>query len=644
MIDFRPDLNPYNKFNELSPFKFHVREAFPYIEADFDALNEYQLLCLVVKYLNQTIANMNIAEENIGIEEENIQALYNAYSSLQDYVNNYFDNLDVQDEINNKLNDMVEDGTLQEIITQYINSSALWCFDNVDAMKQATNLINGSYAKTLGYYSLNDGGGATYKIRNKKSEDVEDNGTIHFIGNNLVAEMIIQNYVTPTQFGAKGNGVNDDTEYVQKCIDFAGSIHLKVILNKVYLVNNLKLKGYNDNFVYNIEGVVSKNKGVDTQPIKNGFITNSNVFNTDEDLGTEIQLHFNQVNAIVKNKNIEYSSFIEKCNLLRSSISNCNITGFDYIINGSSSVNTIIENNNFKNIHKACFKVYDNSTNGFYDMTVQNNYINAFHSGTDFLGKPSTRTCVLLDNYRTGFGNDGRFINNFVDYFTYFIDKGLSWELNNNVPPTYSTRYAGLVANNVFQNMLNMIGLGISLNGIFTNNLFDNFVNNELYDDLQDTNSGAFSIATYENELNDNGTATETFPYRKFENIIISNNIFDKCNKCVYFDFDYDTYPNVTSSSMLAQRVVIDSNTATTGDSFEKLSSFSPQYTDDIFLNTKCQLWQNICKPDILMNDYKVLHNHKIHAGKGSIGQFSDGIYIAKYNGSRSYGWEKISN
>ena len=37
-----------------------------------------------------------------------------------------------------------------------------------------TNLINGSYAKTLGYYSKNDGGGSLYKIRNITNEDIVD--------------------------------------------------------------------------------------------------------------------------------------------------------------------------------------------------------------------------------------------------------------------------------------------------------------------------------------------------------------------------------------------------------------------------------------------------------------------------------------
>lgn len=41
-----------------------------------------------------------------------------AVNQLITYINNYFDNLDVQDEIDNKLNQMVEDGTFDEIINQ----------------------------------------------------------------------------------------------------------------------------------------------------------------------------------------------------------------------------------------------------------------------------------------------------------------------------------------------------------------------------------------------------------------------------------------------------------------------------------------------------------------------------------------------
>ena len=96
----------------------HIQQLtnFPYIEKDFDALTDYGLLCKVVDYLNQVIANENA-------QNDNIVALYNAFTELKNYVESFFDNLDVQEEINNKLDDMVEDGTLDEIISRYINDN-----------------------------------------------------------------------------------------------------------------------------------------------------------------------------------------------------------------------------------------------------------------------------------------------------------------------------------------------------------------------------------------------------------------------------------------------------------------------------------------------------------------------------------------
>ena len=102
------------KFKRLTPFKRCILQNFPFIEEDFDALTNYGLLCKVVAYLNKVIESQNEVE---GVTEE----IVTAFNNLYDYVKNYFDNLDVQDEINNKLDEMVEDGELQEIIDEYLN-------------------------------------------------------------------------------------------------------------------------------------------------------------------------------------------------------------------------------------------------------------------------------------------------------------------------------------------------------------------------------------------------------------------------------------------------------------------------------------------------------------------------------------------
>ena len=173
------------EFKNLTPFKWFVLENFPFIEADFDALTEWQLFCKIGKEINKIIDSQNI----VGEQAEN---LTNAFNNLKNYVDNYFKNLDVQDEINNKLNEMAQSGELTEIIAQYLQLAGLLCFNTVNDLKNATNIVNGSFVKTYGQDSYNDGLGAFYKIRTITSSDVVDNYKIISlnINNTLIAERI----------------------------------------------------------------------------------------------------------------------------------------------------------------------------------------------------------------------------------------------------------------------------------------------------------------------------------------------------------------------------------------------------------------------------------------------------------------------
>lgn len=97
----------------LPPFKWFIIENFPYIEEDFDALTNWQLFCKLGKEMNKIIEKCNLT----GAQVEN---LTNAFNSLKAYVDNYFENLDVQDEIDNKLDEMVESGEFDNILAEYI--------------------------------------------------------------------------------------------------------------------------------------------------------------------------------------------------------------------------------------------------------------------------------------------------------------------------------------------------------------------------------------------------------------------------------------------------------------------------------------------------------------------------------------------
>lgn len=98
-------------YKKITPFKWFVLQNFPFIDEDFDAITNYQLFCKLGEEINKVIESVNLSGEQV-------ENLTNEFNNLLDYVNNYFENLDVQDEINNKLDDLVEDGTIARILNQ----------------------------------------------------------------------------------------------------------------------------------------------------------------------------------------------------------------------------------------------------------------------------------------------------------------------------------------------------------------------------------------------------------------------------------------------------------------------------------------------------------------------------------------------
>lgn len=172
-------------FKRICPFKWYVLQNFPFIEADFDSITYYQLLCKLAEEINKVINSNN----SIGQQTE---ILTNAFNELQEYIDNYFENLDVQEEINNKLDEMAESGQLADIIAQYLQLAGVLAFDTVTDMKVAENLTNGSIVRTLGYSNIQDTNGSYYKIRNVLNTDVIDDVNIIALTNfnNLVAEKI----------------------------------------------------------------------------------------------------------------------------------------------------------------------------------------------------------------------------------------------------------------------------------------------------------------------------------------------------------------------------------------------------------------------------------------------------------------------
>ena len=203
-----------------------------------------------------------------------VEELQNLYVELKSYVDNYFNNLDVQEEINNKLDSMVADGTLPEIVASYLNSKAIFGFDNVESMKNATNLINGSYAKTLGYYDINDGGEATYKITNTVSETEYQEELV----NGLFATLIIDNdSVNVHQFGAKGDGTTDDSNAINLALS-SKAYNISFIKGNTYMVRGYEPgqpEGSTTGLIRTTGLIIPSNKNVDLSESTIKCITNS---------------------------------------------------------------------------------------------------------------------------------------------------------------------------------------------------------------------------------------------------------------------------------------------------------------------------------------------------------------------------------
>lgn len=101
------------KAKETGLFTNYIFKAIPL--AFDESMSYYETLCGLLSYLKDTIL------PTVNNNANAVSELQNLYVELKTYVDDYFTNLDVQEEINNKLDQMVEDGTFNTLIEKYFN-------------------------------------------------------------------------------------------------------------------------------------------------------------------------------------------------------------------------------------------------------------------------------------------------------------------------------------------------------------------------------------------------------------------------------------------------------------------------------------------------------------------------------------------
>lgn len=295
--------------------------------------------------------------------------------------------LDVTEAVNNKIDEMAEDGSLAEIIVQYIGDDITWTFDTVADMRLATNLVAGSYAQTLGYSTPGDSGGAYYMIRTATGSDVDNGGNIIILDDGKVAELLVlDRSITTKQFGCVGDGTTNDTIKFQNALDYiknnySDGCELKIVGN--CLVNpTLQLKGTSSNKLANI--TITSIDGGNSAYINVPSLSNGITFQYDYSSSKVYGLDLDYINGVIlKNIFIKSNESVPNGDIPLNLISgvrllNCNNTRVEYcnfnnLFKGLYTYGSglfYIEKNNFSLCNVGCWLQEDG------DSTLVGNYFN----------------------------------------------------------------------------------------------------------------------------------------------------------------------------------------------------------------------------------------------------------------------------
>lgn len=355
-------MNNEKKFIKLTPFKMQVLQSFPFIDEDFDAITNYELLCKVVEYLNKTVDNVDLLNEKVEEFE------------------NYFDNLDVQEEINNKLDKMAESGELTDIIAQYLGLAGVLAFNTVNDMKNATNLVNGSIVKTLGFYNYNDGGGSYYKIRNVSNSDIINEMNIIALNDpSLIAELVYSDTLNTRQLGFIADGITNETNKMNYLISLLKD-NLTIEVNGIILTNNIVINP--ETTLKNVT-ITGKNGAI-------GYGTSNTLLNgirivKEEDYTFKDGLQFNNFNGLsLKHLLIDSTENVVNGGLPLNGIFGINLVNSPYTVIDSCSIKGFyigiyanytsgllkIKNNNFSLCNVGIW------FSNVGDSIVENNYFN----------------------------------------------------------------------------------------------------------------------------------------------------------------------------------------------------------------------------------------------------------------------------
>lgn len=173
-------------------------------------------------------------------------------------------------------------------LSDIVKSKVTFTFDTLEDMRKSVYLHETMTVKTLGYYSLGDGGGAYYYVEKKSANDVDNECDSIIVGyqKDLVARYLpMESTLNVLQFGVIQGSTNYDIRFneerIKYCEDYCVTKGLGILYN-----NKAAFKGSHRFGLVNCPGIITQASttravvrcsvplpvGLTSQPMNRGMI------------------------------------------------------------------------------------------------------------------------------------------------------------------------------------------------------------------------------------------------------------------------------------------------------------------------------------------------------------------------------------
>lgn len=223
----------------------------------------------------------------------------------------------------------------------------------------------------------------------------------------------ISEKVSVMLFGAKGDGVSDDTTAIQSALDYCKNSHELYFPNGIYLTDTLHLS---KDSKYTLKGCMIGNDGYYISLPFNCEIrlksTSTVLFDCGDQVDALPSIMVNLERLYFRGGSVD-SYFFKDIKLIASKIHDCCIREFGYVLAGAMTQCTKIYDCQITNICNSLLSTsptYSTEINNIVDSDIHDNYLsgdNAHNITLLNLGNPST----------------ARVYNNYIDFCKYVIDR-----------------------------------------------------------------------------------------------------------------------------------------------------------------------------------------------------------------------------